>query len=228
MATRAELIFNIKELLKEHTDDSLIIDEQVLFQIKSFRALFIRQLYSDRAKEFDQSATQSFCMDMEKVDAGLCGVNTNCYVLRSTKKIPDLLSIKGRSTLISVGPPIIGMEPHELVDYTEVNSCMDDPYSSTAAFVQDGYIYIVGKEPSFILIKCVNVTGIFDDPDLLEEFELCETCGTTSTSSCYDEEASFPVPGHLIPLITEEVMKGYLRTEKLEDHRDVDNNSVPT
>lgn len=227
MATRAEMIFSVKELLKEHTDDSLLSDEHILFQIKAYRAMLLRQLYSDRAKEYDDAAKQTFCADMVLTDPGICGINTGCFILRSEEKIPGLLSVKGRSALTRVGPPIIGMPGYELTTPDRVGACMDDPYSGATAFIMDDYLYMVGRGVATKLIKCISVTGIFEDPEKLEYLNSCDSCGTNQPVKCYNDDSELPMPSHMIQNIIQMVVKDFAQVERLEDHRDRDNDSSP-
>lgn len=229
MATKLEMIYSVKEMLKDHTDDSLLSEDFLLFQIKAYRAMFLRQLYSDRAKELDSDATQTFCVDTELTDPGICGITTGCHILRSVQKIPSLLSIKGRSTLTRVGPPIIGIPAYEVVTPAQISECMADQYSSTAAFLMDDYLYLVGKDPATKLIKCISVTGIFSNPDALAELGNCDSCGKQDKAPCYTDDANFPVPEHMVPMIIKATYSDYLEGEKfkLTERRDVDNNAVP-
>ena len=227
MATRAELIFSVKELLKEHTDDSLIADAHVLFQIKAHRAMLLRQLYSDRAKEFDDAAKQTFCATMERTDPGICGIDTGCFILRSKEKIPGLLSVKGRSALTRVGPPIIGMPAYELAKPETIKQCMEDEYSSSTAFIMDDYLYLVGRGVATKLIKCVSVTGIFANPEDLEELSACDTCGSDEVTQCFTDDSDMPMTAHLIGPVVSLTVADFAKVNPLEDKRDKDNNSVP-
>lgn len=226
MATRTELVYSIKELLKDHVDDSLISERHILFLIGTYRAKYLRQLYSTRAKAFDEAAKQCLVLDMEVADPAVCGLATGCNVLKSKQKLPNLLSVRGRSTLSYVGPAIYGTRPFELIESEEAHTYVNDKYSSIAAFIEGGYVFVVGHEIAVKLIRYIRVEGIFDDPQRLEGFKSCE-CDPDEVSSCVDDYTEYPVPGHLVPTIQEEVLQNYLRTYKLTEHRDVDNNSVP-
>ena len=225
MSTKAEMIYSVKELLKDHTDDTFIIEEHVSFQIDNMRTMLLRQLYSDRAKKFDAAASQTFCIGMEQVDNGLCGARTNCTVLRSTEKIPGLLSVKSRSSLIRVGPPVIGTKAYDMVDPAYLGECIDDPYGSHAIFIENEYLYLVGSSIAAKLIKCVSVTGIFEDPEALAE--LNNSCDNQNSGSCYTVDTDYPVPAFMIGTIIQEVVKLYVKVKPLEQHRDTDNNAVP-
>jgi len=227
MATERELIYSIKEFLKDHTDDSLISNEHLFFQIKAFRNTLLRQLYSDRARKFDFTATQQFCMEMEVTDSGLCGAKTGCKIVRSVKKLPSLLSVKGRSALISVSPPIVGSKPYDIIDSEHIQDCLDDPYATNSAFVHDEYLYLVGNSPAISLVKCVSVVGIFENPEALKDYTTCESCGSSTKEACYTPDREFPLPGFLITPVIKEVLNEFLPVEKLKAFRDKDNDGEP-
>lgn len=226
MANRLELVYSIKELMKEHTDDTLMSDRHILFLFNTYRAKYLRQLYSNRAKELDSSSTQTLCLDMEKVDKGVCGITVDCTVVRSKIKLPDLLSLRGRSALISAGPAIVGTERFEVINADEANICMSDKFATTSVFIEDNYLYVVGNTPASNLIKCIRVTGIFSDPDSLEDFNNCCNCDD-KPEPCLTDETDYPIPGHLIPEISKEVLNDFLSTFNVTPSRDTDNDSVP-
>jgi hypothetical protein len=223
MATRLELIYNVKELMKDHTDDSLMSDRHILFLHDLFRARLLRQLYSDRSKGLDDSAMQDICLEMQLVDKGLCGITTPCTVARSVKRLPELLSLKGRNALVKVAPAVVGAKPFEIIQEGEVNSTIEDKYSYTSAFISDGYVYMVEKTPAAKLIKCISITGIFDTPNELEEHYNCCGCSDKQTP-CVTDETQYPAPGHMLSDISESVLQSFLRT--IQVPRDEDNDSV--
>lgn len=224
--TRLEIVYNIKELLKEHTDDSLVSNDHILFLFGTYRAKYLRQLYSDRAKAIDNSALQTLCLSTSPVDRGTCGVTVDCEIVRTKNQIPDLLSIKGRPALTFVGPPIIGASGFDRISNGQVNSCMTDSYSTTSFFIDNGYIYIVGTEPAVKQIKCIRVKGIFENPTDLEGFS-SSTCDSISIDPCVSDETDYPIPAHMVADINVAVLKNFIVTEKLEQTRDKDNNDVP-
>lgn len=226
MATRTELVYNIKELLRDHVDDSLISERHILFLIGTYRAKYLRQLYSDQSKSFDEASKQCVVLEMDPADPATCGLSTECIVLKSIQKLPNLLSVRGRSTLTYVGPAIYGTKPFELIESEDVHSYINDKYASVAAYVEGGYVYVVGTTPAVNLIKWIRVEGIYDTPGALEDYKSCE-CSPDDDSTCVDDYTEYPIPGHLLSQINQEVLKNYLVTMPLEDKRDITNNSVP-
>ncbi len=224
---RLEIQYNIKELLKDHTDDSLLSTRHILYLFSLYRAKYVRQLYSDRAKEYDASVIQTLCVNMEMVDSGTCGLKTNCNVLRSVERIPEALSIKGRNAITYIGPAAIGSRSFDLVTNESISACMEDEYATTSAFIEDGYVYMAGLTPSIKMIKCIKVKGIFEDPELLEDFTVCNSCTDPSPTACVTDETAYPIPAHMVADVNTEVLKIYLGTDRLEGTRDTENNSVP-
>ncbi len=225
MANRLEIVYNIKELMKDHTDDSLMSDRHILFLFKTHRARFLRQLYSDRAKGLDDSSMQSLCLEMEKVDRGTCGITTDCYINRSKEKLPNLLSLRGRTALLSVGPTAVGVDNFDVISPFDVSTCMDDPYATTSVFIDDGYLFVVGSTPAANLIKCIRIVGIFDDPDALTAYNNC--CGCDKPEPCVTDTTDYPVPGHMVGDINQAVLKDFLTTINVMSLRDTDNDSAP-
>lgn len=226
MATRLEIVYSIKELMKEHTDDSLMSDKHILFLFDTHRAKFLRQLYSNRAKALDNSAKQQLCLNMETVDRGVCGIDTGCTIRRSKKRIPDLLSLQGRSALISAGPAVVGSKKFEVLNASSVAQIMNDKYASTSVFIDDGYLYMAGYSPAEMLLKCVRIEGVFSNPNELEGFLNC--CGCEDTAeACITDETTYPVPGHLLPDLSQAVLKDFLTTLQVSMARDIENDSVP-
>lgn len=226
MATQNELVYSVKELLKDHTDNSLISNAHVLFQLKAFRALLLRQLYSDRARAYDYNVIQTFCLEMEVADSGLCGTNTGCKILKSKKQLPELLSLKGRAAFVRAAPPIIGAEPFDIIKSSNISNCLEDEYGTNSVFIKDRYVYLVGQTPSVLLVKCISVSAIFVDPEDLYDYNTCKSCGGES-EPCYTEDSDFPMPGFLITPLINGVLKEFLTVKALEQRRDVDNNDVP-
>lgn len=227
MATKNELIYSVKESLSEFTDDSLLSNEHIFFQIKSMRALLLKQSYAKTNKQFDDSVIQTLCMEMEEVDTGLCGNTTNCTILRTKERVPTTISVQGRSTLTRVGPPIIGTKAYDIIDARDMEVILKDPLGDTSAFLQDGYLYLIAKSISVKNIKCISVSGIFEDPEDLEDFYTCASCTSSTKVACYNEDMEVPMPAYMVSTILEQIVKSKAILRKIAEGRDTDNNSVP-
>ena len=227
MATKNELIYSVRESLSDFTDDSLLSNEHIFFQIKSMRALLLQQSYAKTNKQFDDAAIQTFCMEMEEVGTGLCGSTTDCTILRSKELVPTTISVQGRSTLTRVGPPIIGMGSYDIIDARDMQVILKDPLGVTSVFLQDGYAYLIAKSISVKGVKCISISGIFEDPEDLENFSTCASCSTTKKIPCFNEDMEIPMPAYMVSTIVDQLVKSRALLQKISEGRDIDNNSVP-
>jgi hypothetical protein len=227
MANRLELVYNIKELLKEHTDDSLVSDRHIMFLYDMYRTKMLRQLYSNRSKALDSSAVQAMCLEMEEIDKGLCGITVNCKVFRSKQKLPSLLSLRSRSALVGAAPSFFGSKKFEIIDREDVEVHQEDKYSGDAIYFQDGYaVAVAGEVDNAMLIECIRFEGVFDKPSELEEYSNC--CGCDATAEpCLSDDTEYPIPGHLLSDVSQLVLNDLLGSKRIEQIRDTDNDSVP-
>jgi len=226
--TLRELVYDVKGRLADYTDDTLFSDRHIAFLFNIYRARFLRQLYSDRAKQYDASAVQQLCLSMETVDRGLCGITINCTVRRSIKKLPNLLSLKGRSALVSAGPAVIGSKKFDIITEDAASECMADQYATNSVFISDGYVYAVGTSPAMKLLSCVRIQGIFDDPTALKDAYDCCECEATTADACFTEDATeYPAPAHMLPDISKAIVTDFMQTLKAATVRDTDNDSTP-
>lgn len=224
MATTREVIYDIRERLRKYSDDSEYDNRHILYVCNLKRAKFLRQLLDDKTRGYDSILLQAFCLGFTEVSKGLCGIEAECTVLKSTQPIPKLLEVRNRNTLVSIQPSVVLSKQFKIIDWTQASYILDRSYSNGiyATVDVDNYIYLISKNDEYKLIDCLYVTGIFDNPLDLEDYSNCCNCPTPT--SCFEEDTTYPAPSFLIDLCADEVVKLFLGTkERIEE--DKDNNS---
>lgn len=224
MATKLEVIYDLKELLKKYGDDSEYDDRHLMYLYNTKRAKFLRQLLDDKTRGFDTILQQSLCLEFEEIDKGLCSLEVGCTLLRSKLPLPQLLQVRNRSTLISIQPSVMLSKQFKVVDFIQASHILDRPYSNGiyATIDTEGYIYLFSNHEEYKLIECLNVIGIFEDPSELENYKNCCNCENIQ-ESCFDEDSKYPAPSFLIDTIRDEILK-LLITTKEQIKEDKDNN----
>jgi hypothetical protein len=203
MATRKELIYDIKEYLKQYSDDNDYPNRYIEYLWNKKRSKYLRRLLNDLTRKFDEVIQQQFCMDLELV--------------------PDLLEIRSRSGLISVGPTDFTMARFKMISLEEVPNIFHKPFAlGIYAFLNtDGHLYIISKKDSHKLLKCVTVIGVFEDPFDVEGFFDC--CDCENPTTCFPDDAEYPIQGFLIDEIRMEIIKELVPREQIQ--QDERNNS---
>lgn len=227
MATKLELVYDVKEYLKAYSDDVELSDEYILYLYRKKRAKHLRRILNDYTRKFDNIILQTLCMELEMVDENVCGIKFGCKILRTKEALPSLIDLRSRDSLISVGPSNITSEGFKLIKLAEAPFILDKPYSNGIyAFLNtDGHIYLVSNDDAHVLLECIRVTALFEDPEDLSNFKNCcgEECND-SIDSCFDDDTEYPMQGFLIDEISNEIKKELVSRFNIPE--DTDNNST--
>lgn len=227
MATKLEVIYDVKELLKKYGDDSEYDDRHILYLYNIKRAKFLRQLLDDKTRRFDNILIQSICLSFEEVDKGLCGLEVGCTIMKSTRPLPQLLQVRNRNTLVSIQPAVMLSKQFKIINFTEASYILDRPYSNGIYVTvdTDGYVYLISNNDEHKLITCLYLTAIFENPSDLEEYPKCCDCeNTLDEESCFEDDSEYPAPSFMIDTIRDEIIK-LLLGSKEQIKEDKDNNS---
>ena len=76
MATIKEIVYDIKNIIRGgmQSDDEIISDRQIEFQVNSLRAQFIRQDINKKRSVSDNIKQLIHCMGLEVVSGTTCGL----------------------------------------------------------------------------------------------------------------------------------------------------------
>ena len=89
MATIKEIVYDLKNIIRGglQSDDEMISDRQIEFQINSLRAQFIRQDINKRRSISDNIKQLIHCLEVETVSGDTCGLNKDMSIDRIIKHI---------------------------------------------------------------------------------------------------------------------------------------------
>ena len=204
MATYRELIYIVNDEIKTISDDSIITEEHIKFLLQKYRAFLMYQKYKSIKERVPESAYQSICLNLEKVNT-LAGVSCSKGVyLRSIDKIPTMLGM-GNPSVYPQDDYFQGnitYVPRERMKYVGHNKYLQKIIY--CALSPNGHLYFKSSNPQFIHLEKVSFTGVFENPE--EAANL--SCGsTTSTESCDILDKEFPIEEAMIPMLIEAVVK---------------------
>lgn len=175
-----------------------IEDSQILFWINEVRSTLISQAISKKQDISDTWIQVITCLELEQVDASeCCNVQTGCYVLRTTVKLPDTIETWMDNTILKVTKPdgtIISKSNQFRSLYTSYNKFVGNkPYW----YLKDGYIYVINEQ----LLETINVWGIFENPSELANFVSC------NGDTCFSYDSEYPCSLKMAQQITDIVLK---------------------
>ncbi len=224
MASYSEIAFDVLELLKNSniSDDTDISLEHILFHVNNQRALMLRNEYNKPGRKIDQHITQDFgCLELEEVPSiDCCEISSDCYQLRTKKKIPQLLELHSGSALTRVGPANRLKAPYHIISLEQAPFTTANKFTGNEikALLLNDYIYVIIPDVNQQGLQFINARGVVSDPTSLESFK-CDDTGLPCFS--YDDE--YPINAWMLPYIKEQILRQF--GASLNIPKDTDNNS---
>ncbi len=172
MATIKEIVYDIKNLIRGgmQSDDEIISDRQVEFQINSLRAQYIRQDINKRRSISSNIRQLLHCVDLEPVSGDTCGLSKDINILRSKVQIPNAIETSHEDLITAIGPTGILSTNFHTIDYNRVPWAGVNKYTKrmTFAFVLDNFVYVFGPESKYL--QKIKVEGVFQNPRKVSNF----------------------------------------------------------
>jgi len=203
MATIKEIIYDIKNIIRGglQSDDEIISDRQVEFQINSLRAQFIRQDVNKRRSISDNIKQVIHALEVEPVSGTTCGLSSDLVIVRSKEKIPNAIETSHQDLITAVGPTGILAVNFHMIPYNRAPWAGTNKYTKkmTCAFILDSFVYIIGPEAE--RLKKIKVEGVWQDPRDIEVYTKDD-----GTSSYNAETEEYPLSTSMLDLIKQSML----------------------
>lgn len=183
-------------------DENISID-QIKFNIKHYRAVFIRRDYARNGLITRHLEQDLRCVELEQVDLSkCCNLIIDCPAYRSKKPLPRTVRFNFEEAITYVGD-VTGIGRYQMIKPYEVAYIPYDKYTKnqTKVYMIEDYLYVINPKGA----RYVNVRGIFEDPEEVAEFLDC------GNQPCYTGTSVFPMPMDMVQAITQGMMSGELR-----------------
>lgn len=219
----SKVIYSIRERIKQLVDDSSINNKEILFHVNTQRALFYRNQYNQRNRIVDEEIKQLLNVTMTQAPDEICGSGVNCYVIKSTKKIPATIELHHKNALFKATSNELTQYPFSIVTWNQFPYVSLNKYSKNEIFVAlapDGYLYAKSANKLIKFVTTILLTAILEDPTDVKNFTLCPD----NTSGCFDLDTfDYPIKSYAFAYIMEQVIKIFLG--KLQTPEDEENDS---
>lgn len=203
MNTYGQLVYMVIDELKGDSDDFTYTEDHVIFLLNNYRALLLKQRYSDIKRPMPESNYQTLCMETMEVPA-IAGVpcEGGSY-LRTVNKVPFTMKI-GNPRVYPVdfyqGSNITFIS-RERMKYVGYNKYMQNIiYCSLGP---DNYLYFTSSNPQFLYLENIKFTAVFEDAKAASELE----CTPEDGKACDIIDKVFPIEESLVPTLIELVVK---------------------
>lgn len=201
--TLDQIAYNILNLLRggrSNIDEHISLD-QIKFNIKHYRAMFIRRDFARNGLVTRHLEQDLGCLRLVRVDASkCCHLPVGCPIYRTVAEIPKTVRFNFREAITYTGD-ITGLGRIPIIEPYEVAFIPYDKHTSNRpkAYMIEDYMYVYNPNA----MEYINVRGIFEDPEEIAKFD-CD-------GPCYDDASSFPLPADMINAITTGLLSGELQ-----------------
>lgn len=225
MALFREILYDIREGIKEFSDDTETDDRYLTYLYNIKRAKYLRQELNNYQRTVDLSIQQTFCVDLKLIGGSDCG--DECpKLLRSTVVIPKPLELHSKVAITRVKPTSKIAVPFNFISKNKIPYLGGAPFSkSLYSFLDDDdFLYVYSLSDSYKLLDCISITGVFSNPLDLVNYSNCCGC-STDTSACFDPDTTeYPLQPHYIDLIRKEIIVDILERKGVQEDKINDDN----
>ena len=219
--TQNEIIYSVRNQLRQEVDDSSIDDREILFELNIQRAVYYTNEFNKPGRYFDEDIIQTLCMKMEVADRSDCGCQfTGCNVLRTVDKVPPTLGLHTGNAIIRVTGIDSMSVPFSLVPFSRIPYVGDGKFDKNMIYASlhpNGHIYLKSDNNLAKMIEYIYVTVVLEDPMDAKPFKDC------NTGDCYSGNSEYPLKAKVLGYISEMVVQKFLR--KLQIPEDQANNA---
>ena len=203
--TLDEISFNLLNLFRggRSSQDEVISLAQIKFNVKHYRAVFIRRDYARNGLVTRHLEQDLKCVQLEQVDLSkCCNITIGCKAYKSIKKIPRTVRFNFEEAITYIGD-VSGLGRIQMIRPFEANYISADKFTgkNAKAFMIEDYLYVLNPNG----MSTVNIRGIFEDPEEVSDFI---DCGGVA---CYTGASPFPMSMDMVQAITQGMMNGELR-----------------
>lgn len=201
--TRAELISDIREILRDHSIDSEISDRSILFQIRTKRAKYLRQREDRERFEYRDQFYQTVYMDLEIVgDTEITSLTTGGTTLRTVKALPNII---GREIYDHLKVRTADGTRIEVISKSRADYLKGAPDGFIYCFKRDdGKLQLEGKDAVYKNLTKLSVQAILEDPEDIVDLNDLTTHLT-----------DYPITGELWEIIKSEIVNLFLTSKNI-------------
>jgi hypothetical protein len=203
--TLNEIAYNLLNLVRggrSNNDEHISLD-QIKFNIKHYRAMFIRRDYAKNGLTTRHVEQDLGCVAVEPVDASkCCSLPSHCVVYRTVQPIPKTIRYNFEEALTYVGD-VTGTGTIPMVNSSTIQWLPYDKYTKDKmkSYMINDFLYIYNAEG----LESVNIRGVFENPQDAAQFDECGPNG------CWDDDHhEYPISMDTLQLINQGIIQGEL------------------
>jgi len=226
-----EIIYAVREGLKEYTDDTRYVNDYLMYLVKIKRAAYIRREYSVIQRLIDNEITQTICMPLELIENDSecpdCGFSVDdCEVVRTINKLPYTVEISNRNLITRIAPIGVMKNKFELITRERAIYAGEGEYEKNTVYVfphSNGHLYLKSKKNFYKSLEAISVTAVLEDPVEATSFK---GCGGPD-SPCYTlDKDRYPIKNWMVDIIIKEIIAELINLKRVPEDKENDSKAA--
>ncbi len=205
MSTFRQMVYMVLDHNKLSGDDSYVEPEHVIYILSKIRAYLLTTKYKQLSSQVANSNFQTICVPLERIDDNIssCIDGQNFYIVRSTKKIPNLLELGSSNVTIIQPNGTFGTNlNYNFIGRNRFNSIVFNKWMRNQNYVTigpDNYLYIKSPDENILLMDSITLNGVFEDIESASQL-VCQECtdGEIIENDCDILDSNFPLEEGLV------------------------------
>lgn len=206
-----EIIYSIRERLREIIDDSNIDDREIIFYVNNLKNKLYRNLYNQRSRIVDEEIKQDLNVTLELKEE-LC--KNNIIVLKSKNPLPKTMMLNHKNAIFKISSFDVTDISFSLVSFNRFPyTGYKHPKLIYATVDNNNYLYLKSSNKLMNMMEEVEITLILENPLDIEKYD-----GTFDLDTF-----EYPLNSNFFPEIQEQVIQ--ILASKLQIPEDKNNDS---
>lgn len=220
-----EILYRIRQQIKEGFDDSKVTDDYLANLFNTKRAYYIRREYNQLQRTIDNNVKQTIVIPLIETEAEDCDCGIADEVMRTEVKVPFSIEIHDKNLITKVSTTDHLDAPFSFIDSERAPYVGSNTYTAPHVFAylhDNGYVYVFRRDGNndFKALEEITVTGVFDNPLQLESFTDPES-GAKYFDHTVDQ---YPVKQWMIDFIIKEIVQDLVGLKQVPE--DLTNNAA--
>ena len=160
MSTYREVVHMVLDRLKMASDDNYYTTDHIMFLVDKYRAMFLKKVYNNIAKELPEIYYQTLCIDLEVTDT-VPNLPCDGKILRSKKPIPQMIP-RGIQYIYTDG--FFGVN-FSMIPISRMRHIGHDRWRRNAIYCSlgpDRHLYLKSGNPQYLYIKNIKLKAVFE------------------------------------------------------------------
>ncbi len=202
MSSAREIVYSVRTILKEHSDDSKLSDPLLLYLFNRGRSVILRRDFENGHTVNAQIEQDLGLLELELVDKSECpDIETDCHILRTIVDIPKFVETYQKNLVTYVGTVEKDINFQE-ISVPRIRWTKYGKYTKNQRFftLRGNKLYIINDK----ILTHINVRGILDDPTDGARFKTCKG------AACFSYDQEYPSLNWLESAVFDLLRKGEL------------------